>query len=149
MKDKEKQIEEMARDMDYGCTKRDLYPSDAKEIAKALYLIGYRKLPKYSVVLSREEYEKLKLFEERVRSGVCFTQKEWFDFCNEDSKKRTSLLIEAKEQASKETAEKILNELHLLFSADYLVGLRNEYKDWKYADLIKRYARQLGVEIKE
>ena len=36
--DKEKQIEEMARDMDYGCTKRDLYPSDAKEIAKALYI---------------------------------------------------------------------------------------------------------------
>ena len=30
-------IEEMASDMDYGCIKRDLYPDDAKEIAKALY----------------------------------------------------------------------------------------------------------------
>lgn len=56
----DKEIEEMASDMDYGCTKRDLYPSDAKEIAKALYLLSYRKLPKNSVVLSREEYEKLR-----------------------------------------------------------------------------------------
>ena len=52
-------------------------------------------------------------------------------------------------QKVKETAEKILNELYVQFSADYLVGLRNEYKDWKYADLIKRYAKQFGVEIKE
>ena len=45
MKDKEKQIKEMASDMDYGCTKHDLWPDDAKEIAKALYLLGYRKIP--------------------------------------------------------------------------------------------------------
>lgn len=53
---KQEQIEAMASDMDYGCTKRDLYPDDAKEIAKALYLLGYRKLQEDSVVLSREEY---------------------------------------------------------------------------------------------
>ena len=40
---KQQQIEEMASDMDYSCTKRDLYPDDAKEIAKVLYLLGYRK----------------------------------------------------------------------------------------------------------
>lgn len=52
-----------------------------------------------------------------------------------------------KKVGSKETAEKILNELYVQFSADYLIGLRNEYKDWKYADLIKRYAKQFGVEV--
>lgn len=53
------------------------------------------------------------------------------------------------EKTKKETAEKILNELYVQFSADYLVGLRNEYKDWKYADLIKRYAKSIGIQIKE
>lgn len=56
---KDKIIEEMARDMDYGCIKRDLYPDDAKEIAKALYLLGYRKIPEGGVVLTRKEYERL------------------------------------------------------------------------------------------
>ena len=58
------------------------------------------------MVLTREEYEKLKLFEERVRSGVCFTQKEWFDYCQKDSNERTSLLIKAKKDTRKETSEK-------------------------------------------
>ena len=42
--DKEERIRELASDMDYGCTKRDLYPDDAKEIAKALDILGYRKI---------------------------------------------------------------------------------------------------------
>lgn len=42
--DKEERIRELASDMDYGCTKRDLYPDDAKEIAKALDVLGYRKI---------------------------------------------------------------------------------------------------------
>lgn len=41
---KEERIRELALDMDYGCTKRDLYPDDAKEIAKALDILGYRKI---------------------------------------------------------------------------------------------------------
>lgn len=53
-----KEIEEMASDMDYACTKRDLYPSDAKEIAKALYSLNYRKISKDSVVLSKEWWDK-------------------------------------------------------------------------------------------
>lgn len=56
----QEQIDEMASDMDYACTKRDLYPDDAKEIAKALILLGYRKLLKDSVVISKEEYEDYK-----------------------------------------------------------------------------------------
>lgn len=42
--DKEQRIRELALDMDFGCTKRDLYPDDAKEIAKALDILGYRKI---------------------------------------------------------------------------------------------------------
>ena len=70
-------------------------------------------------------------------------------WCDEENKKEINNLKRKIQEARKETAEKILNELYVQFSADYLVGLRNEYKDWKYADLIKRYAKQFGVEIKE
>lgn len=41
---KEDRINQLALDMDYGCTKRDLYPDDAKEIAKALDILGYRRV---------------------------------------------------------------------------------------------------------
>ena len=75
-----------------------------KLIAKDIY----EYLTKDSVVLSREEYEKLKKFEYRVQSGVCMTQKEWFDFCNEDSNRRTCLRIEEREKERKETAEKLI-----------------------------------------
>lgn len=68
-------------------------------------------IPENAVVLTREEYEKLKLFEERVRSGVCFTQKEWFDYCQKDSNERTSLLIKAKKDTRKETSEKFAERL--------------------------------------
>ena len=73
-----------------------------------------KEIPEGAVVLTREEYEKLKHFENRVRSGVCFTQKEWFDFCNKDSNRRTCLRIEERKQIRKETAEKFarLVEFH-------------------------------------
>lgn len=56
----EKEIEEMASDMNYGCVKHDLYPDDAKEIAKALFILGYRKIPEGSVVLTDEEAERFR-----------------------------------------------------------------------------------------
>ena len=43
MTDKDKLIREMASDMDYACTKHDLWPEDAEEIAKILSTLGYRK----------------------------------------------------------------------------------------------------------
>ena len=42
--EKEERIKALASDMDYGCTRRDLYPDDAKEIAKTLDILGYRKI---------------------------------------------------------------------------------------------------------
>ena len=90
-----------------------------------------------SVVLLREEYEKLKKFEYRVQSGVCMTQKEWFDFCNEDSNRRTCLRIEERAKERKETAEKILNDITL-------------FLDDKTLEVIKRYFKEImEIEIKE
>lgn len=56
----QKQISEMAGDMDYGCVKHDLWPEDAKEIAKALVILGYKKVGPEDIVISKCEYEILK-----------------------------------------------------------------------------------------
>lgn len=55
MIDKEKQIREMASDMDYACTKHDLWPEDAKEIARVLHTLGYYKCPNDYVREVRKE----------------------------------------------------------------------------------------------
>lgn len=153
MKDKEKQIEEIAWVIQNDCnngscnnvcefyhnkTFKKVFDKrlECDNIAKAktIYNLGYQKIDKDSVVLSREEYEKLKKFEWRVTSGVCMTQKEWFDFCNEDSNRRTCLRIEEREKERKETAEKILKEVAKT-CGDY---------QW-----FKNLCKQFGVEIKE
>ena len=54
MKDNEKQIDEMASDMDYACTKRDLYPDDAKEIAKRLQFPDEKQQNLYYVALMHD-----------------------------------------------------------------------------------------------
>ena len=73
MKDKEKQIEEMANDIPYLTLSRQVFVNmtemkkvgwtlseeDNKVIAEVLVKQGYRKLPENSVVLSKEEYEKI------------------------------------------------------------------------------------------
>ena len=55
---KEKQIEEISKILDLYSGSHSY--NKAYNIANALYLMGYRKLPEDSVVLSREEYEALK-----------------------------------------------------------------------------------------
>ena len=107
--DKQKQIEDLTALID---------SFNIRTIKQAQYVaeyivdkLNYRKILEGEVVLTREEYEKLKKFEYRVQSGVCMTQKEWFDFCNEDSNRRTCLRIEEREKERKETAEKLLDEI--------------------------------------
>lgn len=57
---KQQQIEEIAQIIN-GSTELDTIAYyRCMNIAKTLYNAGYRKLPEDSVVLSREEYEKLK-----------------------------------------------------------------------------------------
>lgn len=67
MTEKEKQIIEMAGDMSFASTKVDLYLDDRKEIAKVLYLLGYRLIPDGAVVLTKEK--KKKLFHEMYEQG--------------------------------------------------------------------------------
>ena len=68
--DKQKQIEEMARDFgnaqyrcyeDSPCCKECILKGDCipYEYARVAYNAGYRKIPEKAVVLTREEYDKL------------------------------------------------------------------------------------------
>lgn len=54
MTNKDQLIQEMASDMNYATVKHDLWPDDAKEIAKTLILLGYGKLPE-GVTLSSKQ----------------------------------------------------------------------------------------------
>jgi hypothetical protein len=179
MKDKEKQIEEMAKDFKccYSCEMFNGYEANgelhncnceaynkpencaiARTVAKCLIADGYRKIDKDSVVLSREELEKIKTnnFSYGVEKGY-----------------KSGLL-----KASKETAEKfmvlrgyITKQFHKYHEARDKA--ESEYKkckeemgkavlnnDWHRCDSIMfilediatqfdELAKQFGVEIKE
>ena len=128
MKDKEKQIEEISKILDLysGCSSYN----KAYNIANALYLQGYRKLPKDSVVLSREEFKKL--LDNNIRIDMEYFEQE-------------------KAKARKETAEKIfekiknkINELEKFYFDNGKIG----YNGLTIREL-NELARQFGVEIKE
>lgn len=130
--DKQKQIEEMAKDIHRaGKVACDFLHEETKQVLKVkgkfkstehtktlndvvaeeLYNAGYRKIPEGAVVLTREEYEKLKQYEEKVKSGACFTQKEWLELCDEECKRNTENLSKARQLERKETAEKFAEEV--------------------------------------
>ena len=94
--------------------------------AEALYNAGYRKIPKDSVVLSREEQERISTATEKRIKEL----------------KRQIL------QARKETAEKILNEL-LDFVNGWFEGVENNDFGVEFNRILKNFAKQYGVEIKE
>lgn len=107
-----------------------------------------------SVVITKREYDSLQCYKNKVeRTCVFFTVQEWDEFCDGDGELPKTVLITAKEQAyekgSKETAEKILNELYMHFSADKLCGIANPNKNYNSAKVVSRLAKQFGVEIKE
>ena len=94
--------------------------------AEALYNAGYRKIPKDSVVLSREEQERiLTATEKRIKEL-----------------KRQIL------QARKETAEKILTEL-LDFVNGWFEGVENNDFGVEFNRISKDLAEKYGVKIKE
>ena len=115
----------------------------AEFCGKALYNAGYRKLPKDSVVLSREEYEKLKSRADNKCRYDC-------DLIDMPDFEREKTLIE---KTRKETAEKILklvdNKLDLyrngvIGGSLYDSGYQSAIYD------IKRTIKELfNVEIKE
>lgn len=93
------------------------------KIAEAIYNAGYRKLPKDSVVLSKEEYERLKrvenekdrLYEIKLDLENQLIEKGWTEYEGAD---------EIEKRVSKETAKKII-----IFLKEYI-------------------AKQFGIEIK-
>lgn len=134
----DKQIEEMARDMDYGCVKRDLYPDDAKEIAKALYLLGYRKIHDGAVVLTREEYERQQKdnedFDKFARSISDIRMQNGNKIATfKDLQDYIELQVK---QGSKETARKLLKKIRS-YTLDKEVGM-------KY--LLGKLEKEYGIE---
>lgn len=124
MKDKEKQIEEMAKVIKCAneincirtCDTCNYYDDDSKCIsfgqAIALYEQGYRKIPKDSVVLSREEYNKMRFDLVELRNQVNLFE------------------VRNMPQARKETAENIISELVMdgsTFTINRLTLLANKY----------------------
>ena len=126
--EKEKMIEEMARDWDYvGHMLRfnDCYMLSLKqwsEPAREMIKLGWIKLNKNSVVLTREEYEDLQ------------TAKD-FDYGYNEGEKNTEAYYKnlALPQARKETARKILELL---------------YSQMPKTQIVVEIGKRYGVEIK-
>ena len=137
MKDKEKQIEAMEQFLvqEIVCSKswkpRDIIERLSKMI-----------IPKDSVVLSREEYDTLKTENDKyVKDCINYLA---------TINKLENKVWEVEQQSSKETAEKILNELNNLIKNNEDFG-RGVF-GWKTEEilmLLKIYADKQGVEIKE
>lgn len=100
-------------------------------IASGLYEQGYRKIPEDSVVLSKEEYEKLKieLAIAKKRADESYTQKE------------VEEIIASKERIkSKETAKEILQTImDIIKKSDCFLS----------QEVVRIMAKQFGVEVKE
>ena len=120
------QIEEMAQIIN-GSTEIDTIAYyRCRNIAKTLYLQGYRKNDKDSVVLSREEQKKI----------LTATEKQIKEL-------KKQIL-----QARKETAEKILTEL-LDFVNDWFEGVENNDFGIEFNRISKGIAEKYDVKIKE
>ena len=122
----DKQIEEMAQDIYEQKSCDTSFKENCKILAYDLVTLGYQKIDKDSVVLSREEQEKiLTATEKRIKEL-----------------KRQIL------QARKETAEKILNEL-LDFVNGWFEGVENNDFGVEFNRISKDLAEKYGVKIKE
>ena len=133
-------IEQMAKDLK-TCLPNNWYwqktvDTDTYFVAKHFHNEGYRKIPKDSVVLSREEFERLQVKLKSLQDTDMF--KEAY----------ISQLKEECKQARKETAEKIYYKAEK--KAHFKDGGYYD-KDRYYLDMedLKEILKQFGVEIKE
>lgn len=140
MKDKEKQIEEMAKDI-FDCHDAlegiDFafgYGKDShfERIAKKLTAIGYRKIPEGAVVLTKEEYDEIK---SALEVSHAYMVKEAYRIG----------------QASKKTAKEILQNLY-----DHCFEIVDPYdndceESFGVVDpcYILNFAENYGVEVEE
>ena len=179
--EKDKMIKEMAKDIPFLTLDREVFvgatekrkvgwtlsEEDNKVIAEELYNTGYRKIPEGSVVLDRHEYQRYcayKIIEPQIK-GCLDRERELERKLKELEEQRDRQayiaedLVQEKhrwtEQARKETAEKLLNEIKERFVASYLLptGLDLPAKRVRYAkiteDDLNELAKQYGVEVEE
>lgn len=133
MKDKEKQIEEMVKDLKENlrlCAGVKLLDHQVETIAYELLKKYQPKLSEDSVVLSREEYEKLKTDNEVL--GV--------------ELERTSTLLV---NASKETAGKYNDKLVAIIQHLFDIGQIDFKAKIEFLKENEKILKQFGVEIKE
>lgn len=159
MKDKEKQINEMANDIPYLTLSRQVFVSmtemknvgwtlseeDNKVIAEALVEKGWVKIPEDSVVLSKEEYKKLQkrnADRKRLRNKIAKCKDE-LNRAKEANKNLLDLFKIEIDKASKETAEKILKPLYDACKEDTYGQVVVDFT------ILENIAKRFGVEIKE
>lgn len=144
MSDKKK-INEMASDMDYGCIKHDLWPDDAKEIAKALIILGYQKVKEDEMVISKQDYEELK----KDCADIAGHYQEMGRFYDEK--------CEECDRISKETAEKVINKVRRMLWSCNTVRIHNKhtitpcvgYLMSDVDDGLDELEKEFGIGIKE
>ena len=153
MEDKEKQITEMAKTMCFqanSCTVKSCVQVNCEKtwLAENLYNAGYRKFPEDSVVISRDNYNRLKKDNEdidtfcrdigyirRDNGNAIVTFKEFQDYVELQNNK-----------ASKETAEKIYLQAKAVVGATKYIVQGRQYL---HIDVLKEIVKSCGVEIKE
>lgn len=133
MKDKEKQIEEMTKNIYENVYLQGHFPKGtSKAIARFIIEQGYRKLPEDSVVLSREKYELL--VECSSYEGVMKTLKNEYD---KGGKKTAKKDFNSIIQALEERKERVKSFYGIKESVGVDIAIRT----------VKELAKQFGVEI--
>ena len=151
MKDKEKQIMKLMKDKEFVKLVRlieNTQPFYVETIALQVYKKYQPKLPEDSVVLSREEYERLLACEHNLNVG-----RESYRRMEERAYATIEDLKNELKQSRKETAEKFYKKVRkLLKKVDIIVdgdeGLVG-YEESAVDKGLTEIAKQLNVEIKE
>lgn len=151
----QEQIEEMAKIID---EMYNVYTTTADDIAEGLYNAGYRKIQDGTVVLSREEYDKLGLFEETVKeyksdNGQLVLVKEQKKL----QKYSTDIADFIRKETAKEIFQKVVNICRK--EEDFQDGTVNTQLEPLYFGImngcafirgeVKELAEQYGVEVEE
>ena len=120
MKDKEKQINDLGNTLYNRQDKYDL--GNPFEVAKCVIDLGYKKIDKDSVVLTKEELKEVKNIEKTYYKKVVIPQER------------------------KETAEKIYLQAKAIIDCTKHIVQGREYL---HIDALKEIIKSCGVEIKE
>lgn len=161
---KQEQIEEMRKEIENGFRKADCrqpytnepYPyfeTQKTAIAEALYNAGYRKIPENAVVLTKEEYEDLKVAADNYDPfwfcsfGGCEGARKG---CKDDCE--MSIFV----QERKKTAKEIISAMKTMIinrRADERSGLNSIYTTYSperlFDDILDYVRIAMGVEVEQ